>query len=753
MLKDYKYQVITTLAISFMVILISIAFFTNYIVNISRILKEETNTYLSEISNQSVITLQKQIKGDIKALENISQLIGAEDKLDVKGELKKLKGSRIEDKFIRMGIILPNGEACTTDEHHVNLSDREYFKKAMKGEANLSEPLIGRVNGKKVSVYAAPIYKNESIIGVIYAEHEVEIYNKILAVSTFGGKGYSYVVKKTGETILRPNQYNSLKDFNLVGDSDYSVEFIGEHSKDDMLSRMAKGKSGNVNCKINGLEKYMSYTPIEINDWYLLSVIPEGIVSEKISYIKSRTLGIFAGIIIVFSLITMYILYMQRISRDKIYKIAFIDPLTGANTLSKFKVDVKKIIESNYHRKYAIIQFDIDRFKHINDRFGYEEGNNTLRFISDTLKSKLKSHETFARINADKFVLLLSYEKNEDIINKLIDINSQINTYKWKKEGNYEAIISFGIYKIDKEILDDSINITALIDKASIAKKVDKGYHRTTYTFYSDSIYNNILKEKEIETYMNSALENKEFVIYFQPKYSLKDLSIVGAEALVRWNSKENGIISPGEFIPLFEKNGFILDLDMYVFEEVCKTIRSFIDRGVPIIPISVNVSRVHLNNKNFIEMYKELADKYNINPSFIEIEITESAVFGNTEILLDIMNSIKKVGFSISMDDFGAGYSSLNLLKDLPVDILKLDREFFKEVNGTGRWKQVVLGIVSLAKSMGIKVVSEGVETEEQSEFLEEIGCDMAQGYLFSKPVPISEFKDMLMTNSHKVF
>ncbi|WP_236879340.1 putative bifunctional diguanylate cyclase/phosphodiesterase [Clostridioides difficile] len=245
---------------------------------------------------------------------------------------------------------------------------------------------------------------------------------------------------------------------------------------------------------------------------------------------------------------------------------------------------------------------------------------------------------------------------------------------------------------------------------------------------------------------MNKALEKGEFIVYYQPKYSLGDVNeIEGAEALIRWNSPEFGFISPIDFIPLFEKNGFIVNIDMFVFEEVCKTLNKWINKGYTPVPISVNMSRVHLYRDNFIENITDLISKYNISPEFIELELTESVVFDNLNILIDIMKKIKEIGFLISMDDFGSGYSSLNLLKDLSFDILKLDRGFLIETTDTKRGKIIISKIVEMAKAIDIKVICEGVETYEQVEFLKEIGCDKVQGYLFAKPMVLDEFEKHL--------
>ncbi|EFS27535.2 hypothetical protein FUAG_03050 [Fusobacterium ulcerans ATCC 49185] len=257
------------------------------------------------------------------------------------------------------------------------------------------------------------------------------------------------------------------------------------------------------------------------------------------------------------------------------------------------------------------------------------------------------------------------------------------------------------------------------------------------------------LKEKNIEDNMEHALENNEFIVYFQPKVELKTNKIAGAEALVRWQDPKKGLIPPDEFIPIFEKNGFITKLDIYVFEEVCKTIRKWLNEGINPIPVSVNLSRMHLQNPNFLKKYKEIQEKYEVPADLLEIELTETLVFENFEQLKKVIDDIHQMGFSCSIDDFGSGYSSLNLLKEIPVDILKLDRIFFSKKNDK-RGNSVIESIISLAKKLNMTTISEGVETISQVEFLRKADCDLVQGYVYSKPLAKDDFEITFLKNEN---
>ena len=453
---------------------------------------------------------------------------------------------------------------------------------------------------------------------------------------------------------------------------------------------------------------------------------------------KEYSIQIISFVCILFLIAIKYIIYNKKKKEDYLRKIAYTDPLTGADSIDKFKINSNKLFDKNNPEEYALFYIDVDKFKYINDMFGYDMGNDTLIHISNTIASELKEDEIFARVSADHFVLLIKYKTDDDIKTRLNNIYNKVQILSNPKINYYKLILDCGIYKISKS--DNDIN--TIMDRANTARKTIKGGHKNSFAFYDKEMHKKILKEKEIENSMVDALNNGEFIVYFQPKYSLSDYQIIGAEALVRWDNPQKGLIPPIEFIPVFERNGFIVNIDFYVFEEVCKKIREWMDEGQKVVPISVNLSRMHIVNSNFIEKFKLIVDKYKIPTRLIELELTETAVLDNIEGLLDTMNNLKEKGFVISMDDFGTGYSSLNLLKELPVDILKLDRAFFTEKDESNNEKIVISNVIKMAKELKMKVISEGVETISQVEFLKQIGCDMVQGYLFSKPMPVKEFE-----------
>ena len=454
----------------------------------------------------------------------------------------------------------------------------------------------------------------------------------------------------------------------------------------------------------------------------------ESIVSNN-QLISKHAIQIILIMAIICVILIFYIIYDKLNFKIKLQRIAYTDNLTGANTIDKFVIDANKILCKNTQVKYALLYIDIDKFKYINDLFGYEVGNEILRNLTKIIKRNIFEEEMFARISADNFIIIMKYIEEEDITKRLKTIFEELDLFNNNQEEKYKLVLSCGIYFI----LPEDRDINSIIDRANIPHKMAKGGHKSSYAFYDNKIHDQEIKEKEMENTMFSSLENKEFIIYLQPKIELNTGEIQGSEALVRWKRPDKGLIPPNEFIPFFERNGFVINLDLYVLEEVCIYLRKWIDAGINPVTVSVNVSRIHLYCNNFIETYKNIIDKYNIPAKYIELEI---------------MNNLKKIGFLISMDDFGSGYSSLNMLKEIPMDILKLDQKFIMETYNSKRSKIIVTKVIEMAKELGMKVISEGVETEEQFKLLKEVKCDMAQGYLFGKPMPIEEFEHLIVSN-----
>jgi diguanylate cyclase (GGDEF)-like protein len=448
-------------------------------------------------------------------------------------------------------------------------------------------------------------------------------------------------------------------------------------------------------------------------------------------------------------IISSYLLKMRASEKasKQLYYIKNYDALTELPTLHKFKKDLKQLLNEHPECQYAVVYSDISEFKYINDTLGYDVGDKILCDLANMLSSNQFESQCLARISGDSFLSVHAYQDEKTLHDKIISFNEQFNVIMKSKYPANKFIVISGV-----SLIDSKEDITVAIDNANLARKSIKPSTKTACKFFNSSMKLKLLKEAEITNSMEQALKNGEFIVYLQPKIGLSENRLVGAEALVRWNKDGKKLMPPNDFIPLFEKNGFIVNLDFYIYEEVLKILRSWLDSGKQVVPISVNVSRIHLNDENFVDEIKKLVDLYQIPYNLLELELTESIFLNNAEVALSAIKKLRLLGFGVSIDDFGAGYSSLNLLKDMSTDVIKLDKEFFGQGEMQREEQIIVSSIISMAKQLNMKVLSEGVETKTQSEFLKSVSCDMAQGYLYSKPIPISEFENLIMQN-HSYF
>lgn len=414
------------------------------------------------------------------------------------------------------------------------------------------------------------------------------------------------------------------------------------------------------------------------------------------------------------------------------------DGKTSYYNSETFAKKAHSFIESDNERSYAIIRADIDNFSFINDIFDWEVGDRILLNISEILVEVFGKNAVYGYLGNDIFVVCVSYVFMDAVFQKIERASDKIK----ESTAKYMPITPhFGIC----ENADPDIDISILCDYAGIALKTIKGNLLQTYAIYDEKFDENHKVQKFVESNKIAALENNDFYILLQPKCDINTGEVVGAEALVRWRDHSSGeVISPGKFIPIFEKNGFVITLDRFVWEETCKVIKKWRDSGYRDIPVSVNVSRMHIVHDTFVEDFAELVKKYDIPPHLVEVEITESALLENSEdALQEVMLGLKNKGFKLLMDDFASGYSSLIALQRLPFDVIKIDKGLIDKI-GEGFNKEFVAGIIAFLREIRKDIVIEGVEYDWQKEILKETGGQVVQGFCFSRPIPVSDFEKL---------
>lgn len=414
------------------------------------------------------------------------------------------------------------------------------------------------------------------------------------------------------------------------------------------------------------------------------------------------------------------------------------DGLTGLYTIQKFSQCVKRNLENNQDTKFTFIRLDIERFKMINNFYGVEAGDRLLVYISGLIETYWQDVENRCQKHPRQSFQIRSFPRDEKKLNGFIlYIKRELKKYK----AAYYLETAMGIY----DILDNNLDVRNIIARATLAAKQCKGQYMIHEARYTEELRAKIIREQNIINEMEHALETGEFVVYFQPKYELDHCRPSGAEALVRWKKADGTIVSPGDFIPVFESNGFIIRLDYYVWDQVCQFIKNNLAHRGDSEVISVNVSRVNLYNPDFLESLVNLVEKYKIPPKYLNLELTESAFSDDARMIQNAVDYLHKAGFTILMDDFGSGYSSLNVLKDIDIDVLKIDMRFLSKGSSEERGEKILEAVIKMAKSLDMLVIAEGVEEEKQVKMLKRLGCDYIQGYYFAKPMPKKDYVKLL--------
>lgn len=451
------------------------------------------------------------------------------------------------------------------------------------------------------------------------------------------------------------------------------------------------------------------------------------------------------GAVVIFGLVVALLAFGLATKCNRICRTESLlnkDELTGLPNMEKFKVRCKALVASRGALEYMLLSGDICQFKTINDQFGFAMGDSLLRAYADILRQSMHPEECCARISSDLFVLLLRFESWEQITARVRQMEENLDAWRRSHALPYTVRTVFGAYQVNKPQEGD---VQLMLDLANYARLEAKRSTGTPVVLYNERMRQEALLHQELSGRLDDALGNGEMQVWHQAKVNMRTGGIIGSEALVRWNHPTRGLLPPGSFIPLFERNGLVTSIDFFVFEQVCRNLRSWKLRNLPLHTVSCNFSRLHFDHPNFTERLADIANHYGVSHHLLEVEITESAIMKNPEAVWMQLIQLKELGFKTAIDDFGTGYSSLGIVQMLEADTLKIDRSFIQR-DLPGRRAQIVLGnIIRLAADLSMNVICEGVETAEQSSIIMKLGCHNAQGFFYAKPEPACDFEARL--------
>lgn len=556
------------------------------------------------------------------------------------------------------------------------------------------------------------------------------------------------------EFIIQPNREIDLNSFITYEFDNRKVYF--DKVEDNGLGFISSEKNVNeyaiVSYLIRSIDRKIATDSVALNDdlFYFHGWIDEPIKNGDYSVYYSTDLNIkvkdvlyivifvcaMSFVVLVPLLFYIVTLTISIIGQRRSSRLIFYDNVTGGRNWLYFKDQVEKLKKRNKSRKrkYAMVSFRMDRYQSYCSCYGTAEGEVVIEQINAVLaKSVNKRLEAFARYSEAEFGMLLLMDSREQLVSRIDNIKAQLIKLLEPRKVDF----SVGLYEIVPGDKADE-----LYSNASIARKNIPSNASEKYFWFDEKMREDQLWERYVEENMENALNSGELHVYLQPKYNATTQKLGGAEALIRWISPTKGFIGPGKFIPIFEKNGFITKIDDFMLSSVAKLQAQWVKEGKNVVPISVNISRAHFTQEDLAEHICKIVEESGAPKELIELELTESAFFEDKDILINTVEKLKSMGFSISMDDFGAGYSSLNSLKDLQLDVLKIDADFFrgKEEN-EDRGSLIVSETIHLAKNLGMTTVAEGIESEDQVDFLAKNGCDLIQGFYFAKPMPIEDY------------
>ena len=737
MKRNSMMQLWLSLVLLTVILVVSVLF---YIDNLNENFEREVFRTLEEVSSQEAMAIETEIQRKQDMLSDLSHVmeidIDAEPDAILKSVHTQLQPIVEENGLRGMGVALEDGRAYSTRGEITDIKDQEFYQRAWNGESVLSGRItLNRVAKDYVNVYATPIHdeKTGEVIGVLYATYNTRNFRSTMETPSFHGEGYSYMVDAKGDTVVDSSHATSFQNMENIFTSIEEADGKNATMANELRQLMEQREAGRIVFR-NKVDKYLYCYPLSVNNWYLLTVVPVSVVDTQMNVVVRNTIILVVVLAGIFIAMILLLVNQYRKKQAELKTLAYVDPVTGGDTFAKFQMDYEETVSGCPNVSFALLSLDLNRFKMINDMYGSEEGDRILQNMDRIWKEIFREHEYCGHRMADRFAVLLTYQSREELELRIRDYRKLLRE---TTKNRYNLSLRIGVYLLQgtKE------SFSTAYSRSMMAFAAAKDSEKHFYAFYNEEMEEQLIWEKLVEDDFDTALKNKEFVVFYQAKINSETQQITGAEALVRWIRPDGTIIPPGRFIPVLENNDSIVELDRYMFREVCLQQKQWLDEGKSIVPVSVNLSRVQLADRNLVDYYQRILDETGLPPEYIGLEFTESAMFNNEEILRDTVDRLHDMGMKVLIDDFGVGYSSMMSLKVIPVDILKVDKSFIDSI-GDERGDKIVISIIEFATSLGMSVTAEGVENNEQYQFLQAHRCDDIQGYYFSRPVPADEYE-----------
>lgn len=711
-------------------------FFSSYI--IFNELETQLRQNLEDVATQNALALHNKIHSNYELLLSLSENMHDVEPDNIDERLQSLEIFLDEYNLKRFAYSFPDGTSYSTDGGVAELSYREFFKRGMEGKATITgilEDALEESHGL-VNVMTIPIFDdNGAIEGVFGLTYNSQSFNEALQVECFNGQGYSCAINSDGQILVAMGndilQMSENIFTDVLGTDERNTEAIAK------LQNQMENHTSDGGVFYLSEKNYYHCVPVKLMGgdvtWYMLTIIPTDVLESRVAPIQ-YSLYLMAFVVVILTLMGVaFVIIFSREQKSMMLRYAYEDPLTKGANYARFCTEMNKKRDT---RGY-LVSMDITHFNNINIAAGKAAGDRMISDIWQILTNELQSEELACHVREDVFSMFLKTEDKEQLIERLKQISVQIN--KQAREVQVKGIHSrYGLYEMKRnEELEDAYS------KAQLAREQARSQNEQYYVFYNEMDHERLQQNQQLEERFEESLAEGDFEVWYQPKYSVATGEVVGSEALVRWRDTDGSLISPGIFIPLFEQNGMIVKLDEYMFRAVCKQQAQWLAQGHKIYPVSINLSRASLYYVDIVERYRAIIQEYEINPEFIQLEITESAMEGMSNIR-EFLEQFRNMGIRILMDDFGTGYSSLATLNMQCFDTLKLDKSLIDHI-GDKNGEILLYYVINMGQKLGLHITAEGVENSMQLKFLKDNHCDDIQGFLFAKPMPSVEFEHIL--------
>ena len=694
----------------------------------------------------------KQLQSDYQALSTLAAFLEVpEEKEDWDKMARQLQTANENNGFLSMafydrelrGIICTTGQEPLVNAPLTELDQeaQQAAALALDGTPSVSQLFQSTISQERVFAYSLPIYEGGEVIGVLSATDHIDIFSDILSGNTvLGGEGYIHLIGSDGSFLVRSP--NTVVQTNP--DTIYDGPYLSDDSDLDVQVAMESQERIFSTFNYEGRSYPLLLEPVGLNGWYLFCVdTGEGLASVATGF--SLTVGVMFAAVLLLVLFLMVRGYrLLRNYNLELRRLAYCDPLTGAENTVRFR---QRLLEALAAGGGSVAALSVRQFPFITEIFGKERADRLLCQIKEVTDHHLRDGEFFCREAGDVFYLFFRDTEPEPIRTRLNELFKDLEHSAEISRLDYQLVFYCGIVSAPAGG-EPASTADHLLTSVLFALDRAKGGYTSTIWFFDTELHKKEELENYIESHMHQALLDGEFRMFLQAKKDLRTGELAGAEALVRWNASDGRMIFPDQFIPLFERNGFCVKLDLHMVEQACRQIRSWLDRDIAPIPISVNQSKLLFFEPNYAQTLTELVQTYGVPPRFITLEILEGLALENVDALNEKIVLLQAEGFRVSLDDFGSGFSSLNTLGKLKIDELKLDRGFLLGVSSQeqGRVRLILKEIVQIARQLSISTVAEGVETAEDEQLIREIGCDFGQGYRYSRPISTDDFDRTFM-------